>query len=149
DRIDQLLIATHVWHRRVETRATEIRQVFRIRRAAHKQSLARVFSCNCFQHHLPQLGIKLRRLDLLSQLDQLFAPVSGIVNKLLIVQQSEDYVVEFVLLDEVVVVVERNREATRNDDARQTRVQHFAEIRRLATERQTRRRTLLGQAQQT
>jgi hypothetical protein len=84
----------------------------------------------------------------LSQQHELLATVSRIVNELLIVKQPEDNIVEFVSLDELVVVVKRNREAVGNNNTRQPRIHHFTEIRRLPAERQTRWRALLGQTEQ-
>src|SRR5262249_47574291 len=149
DRIDQLVVAAHVWHRRIETGATEVWQVLRVRRAAHKQPLTSIFARYLLQHTLPELRTKLSILDLLSQLNQLLTPVGRIMNKLLVVQQSEDNVVEFVSFDEFIVVVKRNRKTTRHDDSGQTRIQHLAEIRRLAAERQGRPRALLSETRQT
>ena len=65
----QLLFATNIGHSRVETSAAEVWQVFGVRRATNKQTLARVFVCNFLEYQLPQLRIKFRAFNLLPQLN--------------------------------------------------------------------------------
>src|SRR4030095_11610311 len=59
-------------------------------------------------------------------------PVGRIVNELLIIHQLDNRFVKFILFNKLVVIEKWNREALWNNYPWQSRVNHFAEIRRLA-----------------
>src|SRR4030095_7596194 len=117
-------------------------------RTSYKQSLACVFGRHLLQYFVAQVWIKLARLYALSHCAQLFSAIGRIVYKLLIVQQPIDLLIEFVVLHELIVVVERNRKAVGHDDTWQPPIHYFAQIRRLTTKRDNRRLPLLGKVEQ-
>ena len=65
-----------------------------------------------------QLGIHPALLNLIAHAGEIRAPVSRVVNELLIVQHRVDRVVELVFFQKLIVIEEWNREARRNSETR-------------------------------
>ena len=62
---------------------------------------------------------------------QIVATIRRVVHELLIVEHLVDCIIQLVLSEKLIVVEERNREAVRDDDARNPRLHHLAEVGRL------------------
>src|SRR6185503_13413036 len=84
------------------------------------------------QNRITQLRIDLSLLNTLAQLSEPSTPVGWIVYELLIIHHLDDWFVKFILFNKLVVIEKWNREAFWNNNPRQSGVNHFAEIRRLA-----------------
>src|SRR5258705_7867058 len=79
----------------------------------------------------------------------MFTAISRIMNKLLIIKHREDRIIQLILLQKLIVIVERNCETVRDDDARQPGVHYFAEVGGFAAKSNCRSRSLLCKTKQT
>src|SRR5215204_801029 len=113
DGLDQLLVLLHVRHRVVEAGAVEVRQVFHVRAAAHEEPLARVLGARLLQKRRAQLVAHLPLFETFAHGRQPLAPVRRVVDELLVAHHLDERVFEPVLLDEAVVIIDRNPEAAR------------------------------------
>ena len=86
---------------------------------------------NLCQYLLLKCVIVLATLNPAAYLVESCLAISRIMNKAIFFDRSRDSFLKMVSPNELLIEMKRNREASRNDDARQSRVNNLAEVRRL------------------